>query len=189
MFITNIYSFWRSPSLGRKYEISTLLFTVSEYRILLTRESTCDRHRMNKQSIWKLQSSLLLHAIAAQWNRLTHFLWRLFHISFKWNFITLPHQKFEIGPFHCTINQSRPSYLFWMGRRGVQRRLEMYFAIQIKCSLMSPDFNQLKKFYDLLKNYPASSFAKFVSDVPALLNVFRRTGRAKLPKGKIRKWQ
>jgi len=44
---------------------------------------------MNKQSIWKLHSSLLLHTIAAQWNRPTLVLCRLFKVSFKWNFIRL----------------------------------------------------------------------------------------------------
>jgi hypothetical protein len=74
--------------------------------------------------------------------------------------------------------------LFRKGRRGDQRRLEKYFAIQIKCSLLLPDFNKLKKLYDLLKNYPASNFAKPLSGVPALLNVFRKKGRAKRPKEK-----
>jgi hypothetical protein len=71
-----------------------------------------------------------------------------------------------------------------MGRRRDQRRLETYFAIPIKCSLLLPDFNQLKKFYGPLKNYPASNFTKLLSGVPALLNVFRRKGRAKRPKEK-----
>jgi hypothetical protein len=74
--------------------------------------------------------------------------------------------------------------LFRMGRRRDQRRLEKYFAIQIKCSLLLPDFNQLKKFYDLLKNYQASNFAKLLSGVPAFLNVFRWKSSAKRPKEK-----
>jgi hypothetical protein len=79
--------------------------------------------------------------------------------------------------------------LFHLGRRRDQRRLETYFAIQIKCSLPLPDFNQLNKFCGLLKNYPASNFAKLLSGIPALLNV--SDGRAELngPKEKIIKWR
>jgi hypothetical protein len=50
--------------------------------------------------------------------------------------------------------------------------------------MLLPNFNQLKKLYGPLKNYPASNFAKLLSGVSALLNVFRRKARAKRPKDK-----
>jgi hypothetical protein len=78
------------------------------------------------------------------------------------------------------INQGPLLFSAW-------ERLEMYFAIQIKCSLLLPHFNQLKKFKDLLKNYAASNFAKLLSDVPKLLNVSEKRAERNGPKRKIMK--
>jgi hypothetical protein len=157
------------------------MFTVSEHWILLTRISTL--HIMNKQSIWKLHSSLLLHPKVAQWNRPTLALCKLFNVSFKWNFIRLLHQKFETGQFQCSLHQSRP-FLFSSWNEGEIRegwKRSSQFKSSVLCGYqVLTNWKVLRP----LEKLSSLKFRELLSGVPALLNAFRRKGRAKRPKEK-----
>jgi len=102
---------------------------------------------MNKQSTGKLHSSLLLHTRAAQWNRPTLVLCRLFNISFKWNLIRLLHQKSETGQFQCSLHQSRP-FLFSAWDEGEIRegwKSTSQFKSSVRCC------------YQILTNWKSST--------------------------------